>query len=160
MERMNKLKRIAVCPGSFDPITFGHIDIIKRASQLFDEVVVLISVNTVKSPSFTESERMMMIKKNTSEFGNVVIEAGAVGTPAIVSDIPGPIDTIIQNETALVVPVKDVHALTESLEQVRKVDYNAMGKKAAQFAREKFDSKILCEKILERKQLLIDKVVV
>ena len=40
MERMNKLKRIAVCPGSFDPITFGHIDIIKRASQLFDEVVV------------------------------------------------------------------------------------------------------------------------
>ena len=74
MERMNKLKRIAVCPGSFDPITFGHIDIIKRASQLFDEVVVLISVNTVKSPSFTESERMMMIKKNTSEFGNVVID--------------------------------------------------------------------------------------
>ena len=74
MERMNKLKRIAVCPGSFDPITFGHIDIIKRASQLFDEVVVLISVNTVKSPSFTESERMMMIKKNTSELGNVVID--------------------------------------------------------------------------------------
>lgn len=74
MERMNKLKRIAVCPGSFDPITFGHIDIIKRASQLFDEVVVLISVNTVKSPSFTESERMMMIKKNTSEFCNVVID--------------------------------------------------------------------------------------
>ena len=74
MERKNKLKRIAVCPGSFDPITFGHIDIIKRASQLFDEVVVLISVNTVKSPSFTESERMMMIKKNTSEFGNVVID--------------------------------------------------------------------------------------
>lgn len=73
-ERMNKLKRIAVCPGSFDPITFGHIDIIKRASQLFDEVVVLISVNTVKTPSFTESERMMMIKKNTNELGNVVID--------------------------------------------------------------------------------------
>lgn len=68
------MKRIAVCPGSFDPITFGHIDIIKRASQLFDEVVVLISVNTVKTPSFTESERMMMIKKNTGEFGNVVID--------------------------------------------------------------------------------------
>lgn len=68
------MKRVAVCPGSFDPITFGHIDIIKRASQLFDEVVVLISVNTVKTPSFTESERMMMIKKNTSELGNVVID--------------------------------------------------------------------------------------
>ena len=51
---MNNLRRIAVCPGSFDPITYGHLDIIKRASKLFDEVVVLISVNAAKSPSFTE----------------------------------------------------------------------------------------------------------
>lgn len=73
-ERMNNLKRIAVCPGSFDPITFGHLDIIKRASQIFDEVIVLISVNAVKSPSFTEAERMMMIRENTKEFDNVVID--------------------------------------------------------------------------------------
>lgn len=73
-ERMNNLKRIAVCPGSFDPITFGHLDIIKRASQIFDEVVVLISVNAMKKPSFTETERMMMIRENTKEFNNVVID--------------------------------------------------------------------------------------
>ncbi len=71
---MNDLKRIAVCPGSFDPITYGHLDIIKRASQIFDEVVILISVNAVKTPSFTEAERMMMIKENTNEFDNVVID--------------------------------------------------------------------------------------
>ena len=68
------MKRIAVCPGSFDPITFGHLDIIRRASQLFDQVVVLISVNTAKKPSFTEYERMMMIRKNTVEFDNVIID--------------------------------------------------------------------------------------
>ncbi len=68
------MRRIAVCPGSFDPITFGHLDIIKRASRLFDEVVVLISVNASKTPSFTETERMMMIRENTQDFGNVVID--------------------------------------------------------------------------------------
>lgn len=71
---MTKLRRIAVCPGSFDPITFGHLDIIKRASKLFDQVVVLISVNSSKVPSFTEKERMLMIQENTKEFDNVVID--------------------------------------------------------------------------------------
>ncbi len=71
---MNDLRRIAVCPGSFDPITFGHLDIIKRASKLFDEVVVLISRNSLKSPSFTEVERMMMIRENTKDYDNVVID--------------------------------------------------------------------------------------
>ena len=68
------MKRIAVCPGSFDPVTFGHLDIIRRASHLFDEVVVLISTNTAKKPSFTQEERVMMIKENTKEFNNVVID--------------------------------------------------------------------------------------
>lgn len=66
--------RIAVCPGSFDPVTYGHLDIIKRASQIFDKVVVLISVNAVKKPSFTESERKMMIKENTKQLDNVEID--------------------------------------------------------------------------------------
>lgn len=68
------MRKIAVCPGSFDPITFGHLDIIKRASMLFDKVIVLISVNAVKMPSFTLYERMMMISKNTDQFDNVVID--------------------------------------------------------------------------------------
>lgn len=68
------MRKIAVCPGSFDPITFGHLDIIKRASMLFDKVIVLISVNAAKMPSFTLYERMMMISKNTKQFDNVVID--------------------------------------------------------------------------------------
>ncbi|MCI7804326.1 MAG: pantetheine-phosphate adenylyltransferase [Oscillospiraceae bacterium] len=68
------MRKIAVCPGSFDPITFGHLDIIKRASMLFDKVIVLISVNSAKVPSFTLYERMMMISKNTEQFDNVVID--------------------------------------------------------------------------------------
>ena len=68
------MRKIAVCPGSFDPITGGHLDIIKRASMLFDKVIVLISVNSAKVPSFTLYERMMMISKNTEQFDNVVID--------------------------------------------------------------------------------------
>lgn len=88
-------------------------------------------------------------------FGNVVIEAGAVGTAAIVTDIPGPTDTIDLGKTALVVPVKDSNALAESLKQIREKDYIAMGEKAAQFVKEKFDSKVLCKKILERKKEIL-----
>ncbi len=88
-------------------------------------------------------------------FGNVVIEAGAVGTPAIVTDIPGPTDTIDREKTALVVPVKNPHALAESLRKIRERDYVNMGENAAQFAKEKFDSKVLCEKILERKKEIL-----
>lgn len=68
------MRKIAVCPGSFDPITFGHLDIIKRASILFDKVIVLISVNSAKKPSFSLYERMMMIERNTKQFDNVVID--------------------------------------------------------------------------------------
>ena len=88
-------------------------------------------------------------------FGNVVIEAGAVGTPAIVSDIPGPLDTIDPGVTALTVPAKDAKALADAMGGIRQEDYVNMGRSAARFAKEKFDSRVLCEKILERKQLLL-----
>lgn len=88
-------------------------------------------------------------------FGNVVIEAGAVGTPAIVSHIPGPIDTIDPGVTALTVPVKDAKALADAMGRMRQTDYVNMGRSAARFAKEKFDSNVLCEKILERKQALL-----
>ena len=45
--------RIAICPGSFDPVTYGHIDIFKRASTLFDKVIVVVTTNPDKNPSFT-----------------------------------------------------------------------------------------------------------
>lgn len=88
-------------------------------------------------------------------FGNVVIEAGAMGTPAIVSDIPGPTDTIDRNKTAFVVPAKDADALAGAMRRIRTMDYTTMGQNAAKFAKENFDSDVLCEKILERKKLLL-----
>lgn len=69
------MRRIAVCPGSFDPVTLGHLDIITRASKLFDKVIVLISRNAGKSePSFTATERMLMIEAVTHNLDNVVID--------------------------------------------------------------------------------------
>lgn len=68
--------RIAVYPGSFDPVTYGHTDIIRRAARLFDKVIVLVSVNAVKSPSFSTVERVMLINKVVSELklDNVVVD--------------------------------------------------------------------------------------
>ena len=67
--------RKAVCPGSFDPVTNGHIDIISRASELFDEVVVAVGINKGKSRArlFTAEERMEMLEKACAEFPNVTV---------------------------------------------------------------------------------------
>ncbi|MCM1380818.1 MAG: pantetheine-phosphate adenylyltransferase, partial [Muribaculaceae bacterium] len=67
-------KRIAVYPGSFDPVTFGHRDIVQRASLLFDRVIVLVSINAVKNPSFTAVERIKMLEKVAAGIENVVID--------------------------------------------------------------------------------------
>lgn len=66
--------RIAVCPGSFDPVTNGHLDIIKRASALFDKVIVLVVINPSKRPSFTSAERMDMLNKTIKDLKNVVVD--------------------------------------------------------------------------------------
>ena len=67
--------RIAVCPGSFDPVTLGHLDIIDRASKLFDKVIVLVSFNANKSrAAFTPTERMEMIIEVTKHLDNVVVD--------------------------------------------------------------------------------------
>ncbi len=63
--------RIAVYPGSFDPITNGHLDIIERASKIFDKVVVGVLNNKNKKPRFTSDERVMLIKKVTSHLDNI-----------------------------------------------------------------------------------------
>lgn len=55
--------RIAICPGSFDPVTLGHLDIIERAGQLFDKVIVLVMSNSAKKSAFTVEERIALLKK-------------------------------------------------------------------------------------------------
>lgn len=66
--------RRAVCPGSFDPVTNGHIDIIARASGLFDEVVVAVGVNKSKNRLFTAEERVEMLREACAGYANVRVD--------------------------------------------------------------------------------------
>ena len=63
----------AVYPGSFDPVTYGHLDIIERASKVVDELIVAVLVNSGKNPLFSMEERVEMLKEATREFSNVHI---------------------------------------------------------------------------------------
>ena len=67
--------KIAIYPGTFDPITFGHIDIIERATVLFDKVIVAVAQNRAKKPMFSSSERKVMIAEVTSKYENVEIDS-------------------------------------------------------------------------------------
>lgn len=65
----------AIFPGSFDPLTKGHLDIIERASRLFDELIVVILENSEKKTMFTQEERLHMLKTNTKHLDNVLVDA-------------------------------------------------------------------------------------
>ncbi len=67
--------KIAVYPGSFDPVSNGHLDIIKRAAKIFDKLYVVVSINPVKNYSFTSDERVEMIKIATKDLENVFVES-------------------------------------------------------------------------------------
>ena len=67
--------RRAVCPGSFDPVTNGHLDIVARASTLFDEVVVAVGVNASKNRLFTAEERIEMLREACRGFDNVRVDS-------------------------------------------------------------------------------------
>jgi pantetheine-phosphate adenylyltransferase len=67
----------AVCPGSFDPITFGHLDIIERASKQFDEVIVAVFANRKKEGLFSVEERLELIAANVAQYGNVKVDSGS-----------------------------------------------------------------------------------
>lgn len=67
--------RRAVYPGSFDPITLGHMDIISRAAEMVDELIVGVLINQAKSPLFSVDERVKMIQIVTREIGNVTVES-------------------------------------------------------------------------------------
>jgi pantetheine-phosphate adenylyltransferase len=67
--------RRAVCPGSFDPVTNGHLDIIGRAAELYDEVVVAVLINKSKSGLFTVAERIAVLNEVTVDYGNVRVDS-------------------------------------------------------------------------------------
>lgn len=67
--------KIAVCPGSFDPVTLGHLDIITRSAKLFDRVIVVVMSNAQKSPMFSTEERVDFLRRVTAHLDNVEIDA-------------------------------------------------------------------------------------
>jgi len=67
-------RKLAIYPGTFDPITNGHLDIIQRSVSLFDAVVVAVTTNTSKTPLFSVDERLEMISQSTADLNNVTVE--------------------------------------------------------------------------------------
>lgn len=67
--------RTAIYPGSFDPVTCGHLDIINRASKLFDNLIVLVSVNPLKSTCFSPEERVELIRRVTKNIPNIEVDS-------------------------------------------------------------------------------------
>jgi pantetheine-phosphate adenylyltransferase len=96
--------RRAACPGSFDPVTNGHIDIISRASRLFDEVVVAVGVNASKNRLFGPEERMEMLTEASAPYPNVTI----AGFDGLLTDFCRD---------------HDVHAIVKGLRAVSDFDY-------------------------------------
>ena len=69
--------KIAIYPGSFDPVTSGHLNIIQRAAKIFDKLIVCVMVNAGKKPMFTQEERVELIRRVTSDLPNVEVDCSA-----------------------------------------------------------------------------------
>ena len=66
--------KIAVYPGTFDPVTYGHLDIVKRSAKLFDEVIIGVLNNSAKTPLFSVDERVKILEKTTEDIPNVKVD--------------------------------------------------------------------------------------
>lgn len=122
------------------------------------------SNNIVFHDAVTEVEKyysaidMLVLPSYREGFGNAIIEAAAVGTPAIVSNIPGPIDAILKNKTAFTVNVRDASDLFQVMKNIKEVNLTEMSLEAYAYVKDSFDSDKLNLKILERKQKMLSGV--
>ena len=67
--------KVAIYPGSFDPVTSGHLNIIRRSANIFDKLIVCVMINSAKRPMFDQDERVDMIRRVTADLDNVEVEA-------------------------------------------------------------------------------------
>ena len=74
IEKEKEVMQIAIYPGSFDPVTSGHLNIIRRAAKIFDKLIVCVMVNAGKSPMFTLDERVELIRRVTADLPNVEVD--------------------------------------------------------------------------------------
>ena len=72
---MGAIMKVAIYPGSFDPVTFGHLDVIRRAASMFDELTVSVLNNTQKTPLFSVEERVRILEEATKEMPNVKVDS-------------------------------------------------------------------------------------
>ena len=72
---MGAIMKVAIYPGSFDPVTFGHLDVIRRAASMFDELTVSVLNNTQKTPLFSVEERVRILEEATKELPNVKVDS-------------------------------------------------------------------------------------
>ena len=77
MSAIGKDMKIAVYPGSFDPVTIGHLNIIRRAANIFDKLIVCVMVNAGKNPMFSLEERVDLIRRVTSDIPNVEVDSSS-----------------------------------------------------------------------------------
>lgn len=69
------MSKLAICPGSFDPVTYGHLDIIERGARIFDHVIVVVFNNQSKAPLFSNEERVQLLQESTKHIHNVSVDS-------------------------------------------------------------------------------------
>lgn len=162
---------IAICPGSFDPVTVGHIDVISRAAQMFSRVVVVVMRNRDKSPCFSAEERVEMLRQATADIPNVRVDcydgllaqyAESIGARAIVKGLRAMSDFEYEFQMALtnkkLYPSAETVFLTTKAENmylsssmVKQI--GSMGGDISDFVPKMIHQKI-AERLKERKQEL------
>lgn len=113
---------------------------------------------TQETEKYYAAMDVLLLPSYREGFGNVVIEAAAMGTPAIISDIPGPKDAVVNGVTAQVVPVGRSEELYDAMKWFMGQQISEIGRKASEFVAESFDNVKLNEKILERKKKLLSQM--
>ncbi|MFZ5643330.1 MAG: pantetheine-phosphate adenylyltransferase [Bacillota bacterium] len=129
--------RIGVYPGSFDPVTNGHLDVIERAANLFDEVIVSVSRNTAKQPLFTVKEREQMLREVLRPYYNVLVDsfegltvnfAKQNGAQAIIRGLRAISD--FENEFMMALTNKKLVPSVETIFLMTKPDYSFISSSA------------------------------